>query len=114
MSLKGDVERTVYQQSQLTDGTTSPNDDRNYNQYAGKLRGGYELSPGVTPFVEVIADTRVHDLNTDFFGFQRNSKGLTGKARHDLRADAPAHRRSLRSAIPGAIMRIRGSKLSPA
>jgi hypothetical protein len=80
LSLKGTAERTVYQQSQLTDGSTASNDDRNFDQYGGILRGGYELSPGVTPFVEFGADTRVHDLNTDFFGFQRDSKGLTGKA----------------------------------
>jgi hypothetical protein len=79
LSIKGDAERTAYQQSTLTDGTTASNDDRDYNQYAGVLRGGYELSPGVTPFVEVGADTRVHDLNADFSGFQRNSKGVTGK-----------------------------------
>ena len=28
------------------------------------------------PFVEVGADTRVHDLNADFSGYQRNSNGL--------------------------------------
>jgi hypothetical protein len=79
VSIKGDVERTVYQQSQLTDGSTSSNDDRNYDQYAGKLRGSYELSPGLIPFAEIIGDTRVHDLNTDSSGYQRNSNGLTGK-----------------------------------
>jgi hypothetical protein len=79
LSIKGDVERTVYQQSILTDGTTASNDDRNYNQYGGMLRGGYELSPGVKPFVEVGADTRVHDLATDLSGYQRDSNGLTGK-----------------------------------
>jgi hypothetical protein len=79
VSIKGDVERTVYQQSQLTDGSTASNDDRNYDQYAGALRGSYELSPGLTPFTEIIADSRVHDLNTDSSGYQRNSKGLTGK-----------------------------------
>jgi hypothetical protein len=80
LSVKGDAERTVYQESHLTDGTTASNDDRNLDQYGGRLRGGYELSPGVTPFVEFGADTRVHDLNTDFSGFQRDSNGLTGKA----------------------------------
>jgi hypothetical protein len=80
VSLKGAVERTVYQNSQLTDGTTASNEDRNFNQYGGRLRGGYELFPGATPFVEVDADTRVHDLNADFFGYQRNSNGVTGKA----------------------------------
>ncbi|MGH6682618.1 MAG: outer membrane beta-barrel protein [Pseudolabrys sp.] len=80
LSIKGDVERTAYQASSLTDGTTASNDDRDYNQYGGTLRAGYELSPGVKPYVEVGADTRVHDLNTDFFGYQRDSKGLTALA----------------------------------
>ena len=78
LSLKGDVERTVYQNSSLTDGTTASNEDRQYNQFTGKARAGYELSPGVKPFVEVDADTRVHDLESDFYGYERNSKGLTG------------------------------------
>jgi hypothetical protein len=80
LSVKGDVDRTVYQNSQFTDGETANNDDRNYDQFGGRLRGGYEVSPGLTPFVEVDADTRKHDLNTDYFGYQRDSNGLTGKA----------------------------------
>lgn len=79
LSVKGDVQRTAYQDSQLTDGSTASNADRNYNQYAGTLRGGYELSPGVTPFAEFTADQRVHDLDTDPNGYQRNSQGLTGR-----------------------------------
>jgi len=79
VSIKGDAERTAYQDSSLVDGTTASNKDRNYNQYTGTLRGGYELTPGVTPFVEASIDTRVHDLNADIDGYQRDSKGLTGK-----------------------------------
>ncbi len=30
------------------------------------------------PFVEVGADTRVHDVDVDFAGYRRNSKGVTG------------------------------------
>ncbi len=78
LAIKGDAERTVYQNSTLTDGSTASNADRQYNQYGGRLRGSYEMTPGVKPFVEVGADTRVHDLNTDISGYQRNSKGLTG------------------------------------
>lgn len=78
VTAKGDVQRTAYQDSQLTDGTTSSNKDRNYNQYGVTLRGGYELMPGVTPFVEVGADTRRHDLPVDVNGYQRNSKGFVG------------------------------------
>ncbi len=36
------LERTVYQDSQLTDGSTASNEARNYDQYGGTLRGGYE------------------------------------------------------------------------
>ncbi len=79
LSVKGAVERTVYQNSELVDGTTASNEDRNYNQYAVIGRAGYELRPGVTPFVEVQADTRKHDLPVDFQGFRRDSDGLTGK-----------------------------------
>ena len=78
VTLKGDAERTAYQDSQLTDGTTASNKDRNYNQYSAMLRGGYEMSPGVKPFVEVDVDTRVHDLDTDSYGYQRNSHGVSG------------------------------------
>jgi len=77
VSIKGDIERTSYQDSKLTDGTTQSNEDRNYNQYGVKLRGGYELRPGVTPYVEGGVDTRKHDLATDIDGYQRNSKGWT-------------------------------------
>lgn len=78
VSVKGDAERTVYQDSTLTDGTTASNEDRNYDQYGGRLRGGYELSPGLIPFVEVGLDRRKHDLNADFFGYQRDSRGVMG------------------------------------
>jgi hypothetical protein len=52
LTAKGDVERTVYQDSLLTDGTTASNDDRQYNQYSGGFRAAYETLPGVKPFVE--------------------------------------------------------------
>jgi hypothetical protein len=78
LAVKGTAERTVYQDSTLTDGTTSSNKDRQYNLYGGALRGSYELLPGIKPYVEIAADARVHDLETDIYGYQRDSKGLTG------------------------------------
>jgi hypothetical protein len=41
LTAKGDVERTVYQDSHLTDGTTASNEDRQYNQYSGGFRAAY-------------------------------------------------------------------------
>jgi len=74
------VDRTVYQDSKLTDGETSSNDDRAFNQYGGVGRVSYELKPGLKPFIEVEADTRQHDLQFDRNGFQRDSTGGYGKA----------------------------------
>jgi hypothetical protein len=76
VSVKADAQRTVYQDSHLTDGSTASNEDRNYNQFGGTLRAGYELLPGVKPFVEAGLDTRKHDLPVDAFGYERNSRGL--------------------------------------
>ena len=80
LSLKGDAERTAYQQSQLTDGTTASNDDRNFDQYGGTLRGGYELSPGVTPFVEFECRHARARSQHRFFRLPARLQGLTGKA----------------------------------
>jgi hypothetical protein len=78
-TLRGDAERTKYEDSKLTDGTTASNEDRNYNQYGGTLRAAYEYVPGVKPFIEAGADTRKHDIVPDASGFNRDSNGLTGK-----------------------------------
>jgi hypothetical protein len=80
IAAKGGAERTVYQNSHFTDGTIASNEDRNYNRFTMQLRGSYELTPGMKPFLEVGADKRVHDLETDFFGEQRNSNGRSIKA----------------------------------
>jgi hypothetical protein len=71
----GTVDRTVYTDSKLTDGTTSSNDDRNFTQLGGIGRVSYELTPAVKPFVEAEGDSRTHDLQFDRFGYQRDSSG---------------------------------------
>ncbi len=70
------VDRTQYEASELTDGTTAGNDDRNFSDFGLELRGSYELTPGVKPFVALETDSRVHDLATDSFGVRRDSIGL--------------------------------------
>jgi hypothetical protein len=79
LTAKGSVDRTTWRDSELTDGTTSSNHDRDYNQYGAQGRASYELTPGLRPFVDVAADMRQHDLATDRSGFRRDSKALVGK-----------------------------------
>jgi hypothetical protein len=69
------VDRTIYQYSQLTDGTSDSNDDRNYNQFGGLGRVSYDLLPGVKPFGEIEGNIRSHDELADRNGYQRNSSG---------------------------------------
>jgi len=80
VSAGGTIDRTTYQQSKLTDGTFSSNDDRNFNQYGGVGRISYEVTPGIKPFAEVEGDTRVHDQQFDRSGYERDSSGGYAKA----------------------------------
>jgi hypothetical protein len=80
ISAGGTVDRTVYTDSKLTDGTTTTNDDRNFSQYGGVGRVSYDLLPGVKPFAEFEGDSRVHDVRFDRSGFQRDSSGGYAKA----------------------------------
>ena len=76
----GNVDRTAYQDSQLTDGEQTTNNDRNFNQYGGVGRVSYDLLPGLRPFAEIEGDSRVHDTEFDRNGFARDSSGGYAKA----------------------------------
>jgi len=69
------VDRTDYQWSKLTDGTSTSNDDRNFTQYGGIGRVSYEVMPGLKPFGEMQGNSRYHDLYLDRNGYARNSNG---------------------------------------
>jgi hypothetical protein len=79
VAANGTLDRSVYQESTLSDGSRSSNSDRNFNQYGGTLRGSYELLPHVKPFGEVAIDRRERDLDVDRNGFARNSNGRTAR-----------------------------------
>ncbi|HEX4410838.1 MAG TPA: outer membrane beta-barrel protein [Xanthobacteraceae bacterium] len=85
VSLKGTVDRSMYQDSQLTDGTTASNEARNFDQFGGILRLGYEVEPGLKPFVELNSDTRIHDVQFDELGEDRDSTGVGAKAGAELK-----------------------------
>ncbi len=79
VAAKGTYDRLDYDNADLLDGSVVSQKDRDYNQYGGQLRGSYELTPGIKPFVEGDADTRVHDLPVDAAGEQRDSHGVSGR-----------------------------------
>ena len=76
LSLRGGIERQVFEDVRLSDGTTLIQSDRNANQYSLRLRAGYEITPTIQPFVEGILDTRVYDTPVDSAGLRRDSDGV--------------------------------------
>jgi hypothetical protein len=76
-TLRGTFDRTTYGDSLLTNNTTVSNADRAFNQTGASLRLGYEVSPGVRPFVEAGLDRRRFDLPVDSGGVARGSDGMT-------------------------------------
>jgi hypothetical protein len=75
LSAGATADRTVYSNSKLTDGSSTSNDDRNFNAFGGVGRVSYDLLPGVKPFGEIQGDSRVHDVRLDRAGFARDSSG---------------------------------------
>ncbi|WP_407521188.1 outer membrane beta-barrel protein [Methylobacterium oryzisoli] len=80
VSLRGLVDRQTFDDAVRSDGTVIPQGDRNANTYGLRLRTGYEIRPGLTPFVDALVDTRIHDFAVDFSGYRRDSDGLTLRA----------------------------------
>jgi hypothetical protein len=80
LGLRGNIDRTAYEDARLTDGTILDQSDRDRTQYEALLRAGYEIKPGWVPFLEGIADTRVYDRRIDDSGFRRSSDGVGARA----------------------------------
>lgn len=77
LSLRGLVDRSEFENATLSNGAILSQSDRNLNQYGLRLRAAYELSPAISPFVDVLADTRIYDQRIDAGGVRRDSDGVT-------------------------------------
>jgi len=86
LRLTGNVEREVFGDAELSTGGTVSQEDRNSTLVAGVLRTGYEISPALTPFVEVEYGHRFYDLDVDSNGFDRAATrmGARGGVELDL------------------------------
>ncbi len=77
--LHGAFDRVIYQNGQLSDGTTIDLANGNYNQFGALPRLAYQLTPGLIPFVEGTFDTRQRDQALDTLGFARDSNGQAAR-----------------------------------
>ena len=82
LSLRGGLERTVYDDAKLSDGTIADLSASNVNDYSLRARAAYELSPGFSPFAEVTGSIRKHDQRFDntALKFERDSRGVSAVA----------------------------------
>jgi hypothetical protein len=80
LALTGAVERDLYGDADLEGGGTLSQKDRNATLYTATLRGGYEISPALTPFVETEIGRRVYDQRADASGYERSANRLGFRA----------------------------------
>ena len=78
-SITGLIDRTFYQNGSLTNGGSVNLASNDFTTLGLRGRLGYEVSPGISPFVDLSFDTRKRDNLIDNAGYQRDSTGLTAR-----------------------------------
>ena len=84
LGLTGEVVRDQYGDATLTDGTELSQSDRNSTLALTRLRGGYQLSPALMPFIEVEAGRRFYDETFDSSGYERSATRLGARGGIEL------------------------------
>jgi len=79
VSLRGGFDRYTFGNALQSDGTMLLLSSEDYNDYGLQGRVGYEVTPGIIPFVQIGGDLRRHDQYLDFNGFARDSDGAAAK-----------------------------------
>jgi hypothetical protein len=71
--ITGGISNDSYGDADLVGGGTLSQKDRDSTLYTVALRGGYEISPALTPFVETEIGRNQYDQEVDSAGYQRSS-----------------------------------------
>ncbi|HEY4193696.1 MAG TPA: outer membrane beta-barrel protein [Mesorhizobium sp.] len=82
--LTGAVKHDIYGDAELSSGGTLSQKDRDSTLYTATLRGGYEISPALTPFVEIETGRRLYDESIDTSGYDRSANRLGARAGLEL------------------------------
>lgn len=73
-------DRNIYGDADLIGGGSISQSDRNNNYVSAKLRGGFQVSAALKPFVEVELGKRIYDDKYDHNGFQRSGNQYAANA----------------------------------
>ncbi len=79
LALHGSIDRTAYDNTRDGNGVLDDLASENFNDYGVHLRATYEVTPVLSPFVDVLVDRRIHDREVDLSGFRRDSDGVIGQ-----------------------------------
>nr|WP_312857916.1 outer membrane beta-barrel protein [Mesorhizobium zhangyense] len=82
--ITGRVEHDMYGDAQLSTGGVVSQKDRDSTLATLTLRGGYEISPALTPFLEAEVGRRFYDEKVDASGYERSSDRLGARAGVEL------------------------------
>lgn len=80
LGLTGAATHDAYGDADLSSGGVLSQKDRDSTLYTATLRGGYEISPALTPFGEVEIGRRVFDQRIDASGYERSSNRIGARA----------------------------------
>ncbi|WP_442920874.1 outer membrane beta-barrel protein [Mesorhizobium sp. CCNWLW176] len=82
--ITGRVEHDMYGDAELSTGGPISQKDRDSTLATLTLRGGYEISPALTPFLEAEVGRRFYDEKVDASGYERSSNRLGARAGVEL------------------------------
>ena len=84
--VRGNVDHTTYDNAEFSDGSVVSQEDRDNTFASIALRGGFEMSPAIKPFVEVELGKLMYDESLDANGFRRSGPriGLRGGVELDI------------------------------
>ncbi len=80
VSLTGAFTGYIFGNATQSDGTELLLSQDDYNDYAAIAKAGYEITPGLIPFIQVTGDARRYADYLDVYGFARNSNGVAFEA----------------------------------
>ncbi|WP_245419695.1 outer membrane beta-barrel protein [Phyllobacterium salinisoli] len=79
-AITGRVERSVYGDAELSSGGEVSQKDRDNTFASVTLRGGYQLSAAIRPFIEIEVGKRAYDEKRDSNGYERGATRLGARA----------------------------------
>ena len=82
--LTGALEQEWFEDAMLSGGGRLSQGERNSTLASVALRGGYEISPAITPFAEIEVGRRAFDQHRDTSGFERSSARLGARVGAEL------------------------------